>query len=522
MSEQLEIGRPLPVERGRHGLRTGLIAGVTAVVVGGAALGGWQLQQLLSGGGPQPEDVLPASTVAFASLDLDPGAGQKLAAYQLLKKFPDAHVSDQTDLKKKAWEALDDSSLRRLDYGTDVRPWLGDRFAIAAVPAPGTDDGFTPLGVVQVTDQDAAAKAFEKIAETPTGYSMKASPSAAAEPGTEPGTVPGTVSGSAPSGAPNPGAQPVPRDFFWAFEDGYALITDDRSELDAIVAADHHLADSAGFRHDLDSLGGDQVALAWTDLGALWSAAPADLRRDVTDSWGQQVDPAGSLVAGVSLTSTSVDVTGHGFGISAGGPGTTAGLTPGTGLVETLPADSDVVLSVSGLGPMLSQAWQAYGEAGDPLDLADEADGLGVELPDDLEAVFGSEIAIGARLGDRVDFAATARTPDPQRGAEVWRILSGASGDELPPARVDGDRWIAGSSGTSGTLADDADFAAVVPGADHANVVGYIDVPRVEEWFSSFWDGRAEPSDTPLKAAGFSVTGDRQQLDFAGRLLMND
>ena len=114
MSEQLEIGRPVRAPRGRNAVRTGVIAGVTAAVIGGAAFGGWQLQQFLSGGGPQPEDVLPASTVAFASIDLDPGAGQKLAAYQLLKKFPDAHVTDQTDLKKKAWETLDDSSLSHL------------------------------------------------------------------------------------------------------------------------------------------------------------------------------------------------------------------------------------------------------------------------------------------------------------------------------------------------------------------------------------------------------------------------
>ena len=487
MFEQLEIGRPVRAPRGRNAVRTGVIAGVTAAVIGGAAFGGWQLQQFLSGGGPQPEDVLPASTVAFASIDLDPGAGQKLAAYQLLKKFPDAHVTDQTDLKKKAWETLDDSSLSHLDYDQDVKPWLGDRFALAAVPAPGTDDGFTPVAVVQVTDEDAAATGLEKIAETPT---------------------------AAPPSEPR---------LFWAFEDGYALIADDKSELDAVVAADQHLVDQAGFNHDRDSLGGDQVALGWADLGAAWSAAPADARKDLTDEWGRQVNPAGSVIGGVSLTSSSVDLTGHGFAVSLGGPGMTAGLTPGTGLVGTLPADSDVVLSVSGLGPMLSHAWQAYGEAGDPLDIADEADRLGVRLPDDLEALFGSETAVGAHLDDAVSFSATARTPDPQRGAEVWRILSGTGGDALPPARVEGDRWIASrSAGTSQTLAHDPGFAAVVPDADKANVVGYVDIPSVEEWFSNLFGGEPTPSDTPMRAAGFTISGDQQQLDVAGRLLIKD
>jgi hypothetical protein len=79
------------------------------------------------------------------------------------------------------------------------------------------------VGVVQVTDTEAATKAFQKIAATPV-------------------------------------------DFSWAFEDGYALITDDASELDTLMAVDQHLADSPTFSQDRDTLGGDQVALGWADL----------------------------------------------------------------------------------------------------------------------------------------------------------------------------------------------------------------------------------------------------------------
>lgn len=479
MAEQFEIGTPVPAGGGRNGVRTGIIAGVTAVVIGGAAFGGWQLQQFLSGGGPQPEDVLPASTVAFASIDLDPGAGQKLAAYQFLKKFPDAHVTDQTDLKQKAWESLDDPPLSRLDYAADVEPWLGDRFAVAAVPAPGTDDGFTPVGVVQVTDTDAAAKAFQKLAGTPN-------------------------------------------DFFWAFEDGYALITDDRSELDAMVAADQHLPDNATFRHDRDSLGGDQVATGWTDLGAAWSAAPTDVRKELAGEWGRQFDPVGSLVAGVSLTSSSVDLTGHGFGVSAGGPGITAGLTPGSGLVETLPADSDVVLGITGLGPALAEAWQSYGQSGDPFDLGRQADALGLKLPGDLEALFGNELAVGASLGDRVHLTATAVTPDPQRGAEVWNAGASLLSSEDFPAKAQGDRWIATDRPASGsTLRDDDLFHSVVPDAARANVVFFLDIPVLEDLFGSTGEEGKTGSD-PMRAVGFAVTGNQQQVDLSGRLVLKD
>jgi hypothetical protein len=481
MVEQFEIGTPVPAGGRRHGVRSGIIAGVTAVVIGGAAFGGWQLHQFLSGGGPQPENVLPAGTVAFASIDLDPGAGQKLAAYQFLKRFPDAHVTDRTDLKQKAWESLDDPSLSRLDYATEVKPWLGDRFAVAAVPAPGTDDGFTPVAVVQVTDPDAATRAFQKLAGTPD-------------------------------------------DFFWAFEDGYALVTDDKSELDTVMAADQHLADSPTFRHDRDSLGADQVALGWADLGAAWSAAPADVRKDVTGEWGQQVNPSGSLVAGFSLTSSSVALTGHGFGVSAGASGMTAGLTPGSGLVESLPADSDVVFGVTGLGPALADAWQSYGQSGDSLGIGPQAEAMGLKLPGDLEALLGNELVVGATLGDPLHLTATALTPDPERGAEVWNAGASLLSSSDFPATARGDRWIATDRAAVGsTLKDDDLFHRVVPDADTANVVFFLDIPALEDFFGSMGpDGQTESESNPMRAVGFTVTGNQQQVDLSGRLVLKD
>ena len=69
MVEQFEIGTPVRADGGRNGMRTGIIAGVTAVVIGGAAFGGWQLQQFLSGATrsrrtscPRARSRSPAST----------------------------------------------------------------------------------------------------------------------------------------------------------------------------------------------------------------------------------------------------------------------------------------------------------------------------------------------------------------------------------------------------------------------------------------------------------------------------
>ena len=38
--------------------------------------------------GPQPSEVLPSSTIGYASVDLDPSGGQKIEAFRMLDKFP--------------------------------------------------------------------------------------------------------------------------------------------------------------------------------------------------------------------------------------------------------------------------------------------------------------------------------------------------------------------------------------------------------------------------------------------------
>src|SRR4051812_13888404 len=69
------------------GRRWALIAGGTATVVAFGAVGAWGVTQFL-GGGPAPATAVPADALAYVAVDLDPSGGQKLAAYETLKKFP--------------------------------------------------------------------------------------------------------------------------------------------------------------------------------------------------------------------------------------------------------------------------------------------------------------------------------------------------------------------------------------------------------------------------------------------------
>ena len=141
-----------------------VVAIVAAVLLGGAV---WAFNAILGGGGPQPAEALPASTAAYFRIDLDPSAGQKIAALRLADRFPaleEVAADMGEDLKRGLVEAIGDQSpefAARFDYEDDFEPWLGDRIGVGVV----LDDlgEPTPLIAIQVTDRDAATTTLSDL-----------------------------------------------------------------------------------------------------------------------------------------------------------------------------------------------------------------------------------------------------------------------------------------------------------------------------------------------------------------------
>lgn len=148
---------------GGGGRRTVLVAGgalAGLVIVGG---GVWAAMSFLATG-EQPATALPASTIGYASIDLDPSGGQKIEAFRMVQKFPAIKkelggLNADDDLLGKAFEDLETQC--DLTYEDDVQPWLGYRFAAAAVDLG--EDLPTPVGVVQISDASAAEEGLTKL-----------------------------------------------------------------------------------------------------------------------------------------------------------------------------------------------------------------------------------------------------------------------------------------------------------------------------------------------------------------------
>jgi hypothetical protein len=157
--------------------RTAIIAAAAVVVVAVLGGGAYAAYSFLNGGGPQPEDVLPASTVAVVSVDLDPSAGQKIAAIKSIRRFPTLKKSlgleADDDLREYIFDKIiDEGDCKNLTFDKDIKPWLGKRAAFAGVDLG--DDTPAPALALQISDPDKAKAGFEAVVKCgdPQGFAF--------------------------------------------------------------------------------------------------------------------------------------------------------------------------------------------------------------------------------------------------------------------------------------------------------------------------------------------------------------
>ncbi|GAA1514919.1 hypothetical protein [Nocardioides humi] len=149
---------PTPPPAPSRKRRVAAVAGVVGLVAVIGA-GTWAWQDWLAQG-PQAAEALPGDTLAYVGIDLDPPGGQKLEAYQTLRRFPGLAerlgVKDQDDLRRSLIDGVTADTGCDIGYD-DFADWAGDRAALAVVP----QDEPELVAVVQVGD---AAKARDGLA----------------------------------------------------------------------------------------------------------------------------------------------------------------------------------------------------------------------------------------------------------------------------------------------------------------------------------------------------------------------
>jgi hypothetical protein len=315
-----------------------------AALLGGAAWGAWWW----FADGAQAAESLPASTVAYVGLTLDPSGSQKVEALRTLQKFP--AISDELDLDGSPTdidlkEALGTAFLATapcdLSYADDLEPWLGDRLGVAAFLV---DDEPQPLATFEVTDESAAQDSLAELVAC------------------------GTDEASAPEAA-------------FEVRDGWALLAPTQDVLDAALA-------------DLDegSLADDEDFRSWTEQAGDTGIVTMYAAPSAADLLGDVLGPGlgGLTGAGYGSTGDEPDADQQVADALAGFEGAAAQVRFADGAVEL-----EMAAGVEG--------GDRYSGGGDAADLVGS-------LPDDTVLAAGS--SLGEELLADLDRQTTGGTED--------------------------------------------------------------------------------------------------------------
>jgi len=462
-----------------------LVGGLVAIVGGTAAVGGgWLAFSKLNGGGPQPESVLPADTIAFVKVDMNPSGAQKVAAVRFALRFPDAKgkVTETSDLRKVAFEKMqDDGDFKDLDYATDVAPWIGDRFGVGLLPGASTKDKPIAVMVLAVTDEEKAKASLPQLtAKSKTACGVS---------------------------------------------DGFAVCSEDRTTVTLLTEADHGttLAEAPGFSADMEALGEDGVAAAWVDLKRVGSLA--DEARLATGMLGTSVPDAprgGRLAVALRFAGPHLELAGRVSDMPLSWPQKRGG---GTGVTD-LPSGTLAAFGLDSAGEQVTSSLTSSKEL--VRQMTEAGADLGVKLPEDLKAALGDHatLAYGGMDGDTVKVALRTGGDPAAVGRLVGAMNKGgvvnepslhqstAGGDPVVATTEEYARQLASGTG----LGDQTSFRDAVPGAKDARVVLYVDIAGLLKAHGDEFGTELRKNVEPFSALGVSTHGEGKTAQFTVRL----
>jgi hypothetical protein len=461
MSEdQLEILEP-PAGHGRS-RRTAVIAGAAVAVMAVLGGGAYAAYSFLDGGGPQPADVLPSSTVAVVSIDLDPSAGQKIAAIKSIRKFPTLKkvlgLKADDDLREYVFDKISEAGdCAGLDFDSDVKPWLGKRAAFAGVDLGGSTPA--PVIALQISDSEKAKAGFDAIVKCTD-----------------------------------------PEDFAFVVGDDYLIASDTADHARTILTkgADDPLADDAAYRKWTGEAGAAGVLSFYVSKRAAGYAE--NLLDDFGSVFADAPDPLAStrgVLEDFEGLGGTVRFAGGGMELSIAGGGVDqlSGLASVGKAFGELPGDTAAALGLAVSGDYADKVVEQLGSDSEDM-VAQAEEETGLDFPGDLQTLLGKavvlslggdapgslddvqgieDVPVGLVIhgdADRIkDLISTAEDHLGVHLSDVPVVLESSSGKVAVATSEDYARELL----KTGSLRSESAYREAVPDADRAGGILYLD-----------------------------------------------
>lgn len=452
-------GQPAQAPRGR---KTAVIVGASVLSLAVLAGGGFAFASVLNQMSDRDISVaLPQSTSAFLEADLDPSPGQKINLANVAGKLKDISNSKDYDTNKDPKEMFTDPFFSKLDYKTEVEPWIGDKVAFGAWG-----------------DLSAAASNTER------DYSTRSKPSSKS-PSDMNAVVVYEITNK--DKAEEAAKKMDHKDAVYEVNDHYLVIAANQSALDSYNAelAKGTLDKNTKFADDRKLLSGqDNLAMGWADASSLH--ADKILNQYMSKTMGGTGTDApddlnGRIVTGVSVSDNSLKVSSKLVGFDTNGYTTETGLSD----VKNLPDNSSMALSIKDGKTAATKAWDTYKSVagssryGSTSEFDDQLAEIGVTLPDDFGALLGSETSVGVSVGGSSgDYGFTYRAKDGDLN-KIEGILDGLGSDDIQTADENGAAVVKYGDNSDGKLGDSQNFKNVTGDLSKAQSLFFVDINKI-------------------------------------------
>ena len=509
---------------GRRSRRTPWLVGGGVIGLLALGAGAWAAMSFFQQG-EQPAAALPSTTVAYASVDLDPSGSQKIDAFRTLNKFPafkdKVGIHSVDDVRQKLGDELIKSlGCDGLTFDHDIDPWLGNRAAVAAVDLDQPNP--EPVSVIQVTDDDKADAGLKKLF---------------------------ACGGNRAS------------DVAYDVHDGWAILASSQDVVDQVVSDTDHasLADDDTYQKWTKATGDSGVVTLYAApaAGDYLSRQLSDLENNL-GGFGITTDPSQLGAASRYATSSAYhstpttdtsgldrvlkDFQGAAATIRFTGDGlelatvsdpslsqSSLASDQGGAIVQNLPDDTAAAFGIgleSGwLTSFADRIAQYSGDGSGHQLLVKLSRESGLDLPGDVETLLGSSTALS--ISKDFDYEAASMSDDGTgvpvaltvKGdpAAIDKVMAKIRAQTPGTAALDtdssGDLVAMGPTAAyrqevlaGGHLGDTEAFRGVIPDAADAGVVVYVDVNDLDKVISQLASGDQQVVDNlaPLKALGFS------------------
>lgn len=422
-------GPVAPVKR--KSKKTAIIAGVLALAL--LVGGGFLAWSLLRGATPAAAKGIPSNALAVFEVNLNPSAGDKLAVKELAAKFPflkDEANDAGDDYKKALWSVLAKTDKSAPDYESEVKPWLGDSLAIAALP--GKDSSRSGLNSyvfsVQVTNKDSA-KAF-------TDKHIK--------------------------------------DRKIVFVDDLMVIASDEDSDISESSLKNNITSVESYKADMGKLGDGFLATAWvsSDLVKQASESGKTGSTDVLESrFAAGLKVQDGAIALRTITWQKDEIKDRGENVKD--------------LAGSMPADWLGSLTFSLSPSLVNKMWENIDSL--PASSQRQLKNFGISSADDLHALVGTQFSV-AFTGDSNTLRAgfKVRTKDPEKHKSIVEKITRTGSLKDAKTTVEGDTVTTTFGTDIGTfsnpgekLSANSDYEKLTKGIDNPQAAAWVNVPQV-------------------------------------------